>query len=152
MRSLHNFLKFRTVLIRAKNLYYRKIWGMDLHKSCRFSLSVKFDKTYPRGIHVGEESYIAFEVAVLSHDMTRGLYLDTHIGKRCFVGGRSIIMPGVHIGDGSIIGAGSVVTKDIPSYCIAVGNPAKVIKNKIQSGIYGRLEIADDNQKRLLKK
>ena len=39
-----------------------------------------------------------------------------------------IILPNVHIGKKSIIGAGSVVTKDIPEYCIAVGNPAKVIK------------------------
>lgn len=151
MRSLHQFLNFRKVLIRAKLLYFRKIWGMDLHKSCLFSLSAKFDKTYPRGIHVGEESYVAFDVAVLSHDMTRGLYLDTYIGKRCFIGGRSIIMPGVIIGDGVIIGAGSVVTKDIPSCCIAAGNPAKVIKENIQSGIYGRLFYADENQKRLLK-
>lgn len=39
-----------------------------------------------------------------------------------------IILPNVHIGKKSIIGAGSVVTKNIPDYCIAVGNPAKVIK------------------------
>jgi acetyltransferase-like isoleucine patch superfamily enzyme len=125
---------------------------MDLHESCSFSLSAKFDKTYPRGIHIGEESYIAFDVVVLSHDMTRGLYLDTRIGKRCFIGGRSIVMPGVHIGDGTIIGAGSVVTKDIPSNCIAAGNPAKVIKDNIQTGHFGRLQYADENQERLLKK
>lgn len=39
-----------------------------------------------------------------------------------------IVLPNVHIGKKSIIGAGSVVTKDIPEYCIAVGNPAKVVK------------------------
>lgn len=39
-----------------------------------------------------------------------------------------IILPNVHIGKKSIIGAGSVVTKKIPEFCIAVGNPAKVIK------------------------
>lgn len=39
-----------------------------------------------------------------------------------------LVLPNVHIGKKSIIGAGSVVTKDIPEYCIAVGNPAKVIK------------------------
>ena len=39
-------------------------------------------------------------------------------------------MPGVHIGDGAIIGANSVVVRDIPAYCIAVGNPCIVVKNR----------------------
>ena len=46
----------------------------------------------------------------------------------CWVGEKVIIMPGVTIGDRSIIGAGAIVTRDIPPYSIAVGNPAKVIK------------------------
>ena len=48
--------------------------------------------------------------------------------KKCHIGIGSIILPGVTIGEGSIIGAGSVVTKSIPSYTIAVGNPARVIR------------------------
>lgn len=51
-----------------------------------------------------------------------------HIGKGSLVGMESFIMPGVTIGDGAIIGAGSLVTKDIPSWTIATGRPAKVIK------------------------
>lgn len=50
------------------------------------------------------------------------------IGKNCWIGEKVIILPGVNIGDNSIIGAGSVVTKDIPPNCIAVGNPARIIK------------------------
>jgi len=50
------------------------------------------------------------------------------IGKDCWIGGNVTILPGVTIGDGSTIGAGSVVVKDIPPYCVAAGNPAKVIK------------------------
>ena len=50
------------------------------------------------------------------------------IGRNCWIGARVIILPGVTIGNFSIIGAGSVVTKDIPEYSIAVGNPAHVIK------------------------
>jgi chloramphenicol O-acetyltransferase type B len=41
---------------------------------------------------------------------------------------RSIIMPGVTIGEGAVVGAGSVVTKDVPPYSVVAGNPAKVIK------------------------
>jgi acetyltransferase-like isoleucine patch superfamily enzyme len=50
------------------------------------------------------------------------------IGKRCFIGAKSIILKGVTIGDYSVIGAGSVVTSNIPPYAIAAGNPAKVIR------------------------
>ena len=47
-----------------------------------------------------------------------------------WIGERVIILPGVHIGKGSIIGAGAVVAKDIPPYSIAVGNPARVIRSR----------------------
>jgi len=50
------------------------------------------------------------------------------IGNNVFVGARSIILKGVTIGERSIIGAGSVVSKDVPADCIVAGNPAKVIK------------------------
>jgi len=46
----------------------------------------------------------------------------------CWIGGSVIILPGVRIGKGSTVGAGSVVTKDIPPYSVAVGNPCKVRK------------------------
>jgi acetyltransferase-like isoleucine patch superfamily enzyme len=51
------------------------------------------------------------------------------IGNQVFIGARSIILKGVIIGDGAVIGAGSVVTSDIPDFSIAAGNPAKVIRN-----------------------
>jgi lipopolysaccharide O-acetyltransferase len=50
------------------------------------------------------------------------------IGNNCWIGDKVIILPGVKIGDGCVVGAGAVVTKDIPSYSIAVGNPAHIIK------------------------
>lgn len=51
------------------------------------------------------------------------------IGNNVWIGGNVVVMPGVHIGDNTIIGSGSVVTKDIPSDVIAAGNPCKVIRN-----------------------
>lgn len=50
-----------------------------------------------------------------------------------WIGGNTTILPGVYIGEGAVIGAGSVVTRDIPPYSIAVGNPARVIKRRVLS-------------------
>lgn len=50
------------------------------------------------------------------------------IGDNCWIGGNSVICPGVHIGSNVIIGAGSVVTRDIPDWSIAAGNPCRVIR------------------------
>ena len=52
------------------------------------------------------------------------------IGNDVWIGDRVMILPGVHIGDGAIVGAGSVVTHSIPAGAIAVGNPARVIRNR----------------------
>lgn len=51
-----------------------------------------------------------------------------HIGKNCWLGAGVIVMPGVTIGDNSVIGAGSIVTKDIPANVVAVGNPCRVLR------------------------
>jgi len=51
-----------------------------------------------------------------------------HIGKNCWLGSGSIVLPGVTIGDNVVIGAGSVVTRDIPSNVVAVGNPCRVLR------------------------
>lgn len=52
------------------------------------------------------------------------------IGDDVWIGARAIILPGVHIGSGAIVGAGAVVTKDVPEFAIVAGNPARVIKQR----------------------
>ena len=53
------------------------------------------------------------------------------IGRNCWIGENSRICKGVHIGEGAIIAANAVVTKDVPSFCIAAGNPARIVKTNI---------------------
>ncbi len=143
MRSLNQLLWLQRLLVKLRWLYFVKFWGMDIHPSTVMSLSVRLDKTYPKGVHIGPDSYLAFEVAVLAHDMPRGLYCDTYIGARCFIGARSIILPGVRIGDGSIVGSGSVVTRDVPPASIVAGNPARIIRRQIDTARLGRLRGAN---------
>ena len=54
--------------------------------------------------------------------------MPVHIGKNCWIGAGAIILPGVTIGDQVVVGAGSVVTKDLPSNVVAVGNPCQVVR------------------------
>lgn len=55
---------------------------------------------------------------------------DTVVGNDVWIGQNVTVMPGVHIGDGAIVGANSVVAKDVPPYCIAVGNPCRVVRKR----------------------
>ena len=54
--------------------------------------------------------------------------MPVHIGRNCWLGAGVIVMPGVTIGDNAVIGAGSIVTKDIPANVVAVGNPCRVLR------------------------
>lgn len=54
--------------------------------------------------------------------------MSVHIGKNCWLGSGVLVMPGVTIGDNTVIGAGSVVTRDIPANVVAVGNPCRVLR------------------------
>lgn len=53
---------------------------------------------------------------------------EIHVGEDCWIGGNAIVLPGIRIGNGAAIGAGSVVTKDVPPFHVAAGNPARVIR------------------------
>lgn len=148
-RGLNRLRGFRSLLVNARRLWCNKVWGMDIHPTAQFSLSAKFDRTFPIGVHVGPQSYIAFEARILAHDMTRGLYLHTRIGANCFIGGRSLILPGVEIGDNCVVGAGSVVTKSIPPRTLVAGNPARILASNIEVGPYGRFLTADLTESQL---
>lgn len=133
MFKRHWLLSLRLRVLALRRKYLVAYCGMDLHPTCNVSLKAVLDRNNPRGVHVGAYSYVAFEAVIMTHDMTRGLRTDTYIGERCFIGARAIIMPGIRVGDGSIVGAGSVVTRDVPPGSIAAGNPARVVRSGIRT-------------------
>jgi acetyltransferase-like isoleucine patch superfamily enzyme len=122
---------------------------MDIDPTVIMSTSAKFDTTFPAGVHIGSHTYVAFEARVLCHDRTRGLSLHTRVGRNCFIGGRSLIMPGVTIGDNCVVGAGSIVTKDVAARSVVAGNPARVIATDISVGEYGMFSTADEMESAL---
>lgn len=147
--SLTRLSTLRNLLTGARRRVFVSLMGMDIHPTVEMSLSAKPDFTFPKGVHIDEYTYVAFNVRILTHDRTRGLYTHTRIGKNCFIGGESLILPGITIGDNCVVGAGSVVTKDVPARSIVAGNPAQVIREDIEVGTYGRFLDADDTERRI---
>lgn len=86
-------------------------------------------------VQIGDNCQMAPNVSIYTaghpiHPLTRNSAYEYGkeivIGDNVWIGGNTVICPGVHIGSNVVIGAGSVVTKDIPDWCLAVGNPCKV--------------------------
>lgn len=88
------------------------------------------------GIEIGEGTLWSYNCAFISANHSKEDYTKhdianpIRIGRNVWIGANCVVLPGVQIGDNSVIGAGSVVVRDIPSDSIAVGNPCKVIKHK----------------------
>jgi acetyltransferase-like isoleucine patch superfamily enzyme len=99
---------------------------MRIHPTAQIHPTALIDRTWPRGIDIGAHCYIGEEAVVLTHDLTRGVYLDTKIGRGTFVGARAVILPGITIGENCIIMPGALVTKNMPDDSEALGNPATI--------------------------
>ena len=95
---------------------------------------VTFDTLYPEKIVVEEGVRVTKGVSILTHylDPQKGRYKagEVRIKRKVHIGWNAIICKPVTIGEGAIVGAGSVVTKDIPDYEVWAGNPARCIKKR----------------------
>lgn len=107
--------------------------GMKVGNNCSIQPGLIVDVSHCWLIEIGDNVVIAPHVYLLAHDTSTKKYTGyTRIGrinikKNAFIGARTMVMPGVTIGENSIIGANSVVIKSIPDNVVAAGNPAKVI-------------------------
>ena len=108
-------------------LVARKIWRCDIGRGTYAHPTALLDRTWPVGLHIGEECFIDEHAVILTHDYTRGLLVDTRIGDRCRIGARALIMPGITIGNDCHVHPGAMVNRDMPEGTVAVGNPAKIM-------------------------
>jgi acetyltransferase-like isoleucine patch superfamily enzyme len=132
-------VELRGFLLGLRTRYLNSVWGMNISHSARISLKAKLDFRNPKGIHIGDGSYLAFGSVILTHDMCRNIHKSVTIGKNCFIGANSILMPGVILGDSVIVGSGSVVTKSFTGNVIIAGNPAIIVKSGIKTRTLGIL-------------
>ena len=144
-------------------LYYRRFLASRAIKNCgknvNFERHARFSRSLSIGDYsgIGKDTYVPSDVTIGKYCMLGPeivFYTDNHNTDRtdipmcqqgfksprpivieddCWIGRRVIILPGVTIGRGSIVGAGAVVSKSIPPYSVAVGNPARVVKSRIST-------------------
>ena len=140
--------------------WLRGIYAKAIIKSMGKNVNIERNAVFSPGLSIGDNSGIGVNCEVygsvtIGHNVMMGpevvIYTRSHshdrtditmieqgfedekpvtIGNDVWIGRRVMLMPGVNIGNGVIIGAGAVVTKDVPDYCIVGGVPAKVIKER----------------------
>lgn len=142
----------------AKRL--RAFCARHMLTSCGENVNVERHARFGRGVTLGDRSGIGINASIgeqthIGSDVMMGpdcvIYTRNHrfdrldipmreqgygpvepveIGDDCWIGGRVTILPGVHVGNGTVIAAGAVVTKDVPPYAVVGGVPAKIIYNR----------------------
>ena len=139
---------------------FRGFWAKRILKECGKNVNVERNSVFGPGVSLGDNSGIGIDCELygpvtIGKNVMMGpevvIYTSGHkfdrtdipmmqqgptekepvvIGDDCWIGRRAMIMPGVTIGDGCVIAAGAVVTKDIPPYSVAGGVPARVIRTR----------------------
>lgn len=147
-----------TPIIGGYAKWLRKICGKLILKKCGKSVNIEQGAVFASSVSLGNNSGIGVNASIkgateIGDNVMMGphctIYSKNHafdrldipmreqglqeekpvvIGNDVWIGGHVILLPGVHVGNGAIIGAGAVVTKDVPEYAIVGGNPAKVIR------------------------
>jgi acetyltransferase-like isoleucine patch superfamily enzyme len=113
-------------------------WGGQIHLGRNIFLGPYVVIYGHGGVEIGDHCLISMHCCILSSNHTipnrnkiirhePDILLPTKIGRDCWLGAAVTVLGGVHIGDGCVIGAGAVVTKDLPPFSIAHGVPARVI-------------------------
>jgi acetyltransferase-like isoleucine patch superfamily enzyme len=134
MKAVRNFVFIQLARycpsLPVKNWIYRRVLGLKLGEHVSFALMVMVDVFFPERIHVGDNTIIGYNTTILTHEYLIKEYRlgDVRIGSHVMIGANCTILPGVTIGDHAVVGAGTVVHKDVEPYSFVAGNPLQVIR------------------------
>ncbi|WP_010647552.1 acyltransferase [Oceanobacillus massiliensis] len=125
-----------TPFLAMKNGLYRNFLHMKVGHETSFALMVMPDIMFPEKIKVGNNCVIGYNTTILAHEYLIKEYRigDVIIGDEVMVGANTTILPGIEIGDGAIVSAGTLVHKDVPSGAFVGGNPMRLIYTKEEMG------------------
>ncbi|MEH7275615.1 acyltransferase [Neobacillus vireti] len=121
-----------TPFLGVKNWLYRTFLGLKVGEQTSFALMVMLDVMFPEKISVGRNTVLGYNTTILAHEYLIKEYRlgPVDIGSEVMIGANSTILPGVTIGDGAIVSAGTLVHKDVPPGAFVGGNPMRVIYTK----------------------
>ncbi|MDL5024204.1 acyltransferase [Bacillus velezensis] len=133
LKVIKNFIIIQiaryTPFLSVKNWLYRTFLKMNVGKQTSFALMVMPDIMFPEKITVGKNSIIGYNTTILAHEYLIHEYRtgDVTIGDEVMIGANTTILPGVTIGSGAVVSAGTLVHKDVPAGAFVGGNPMQVI-------------------------
>ena len=136
------FLKLNGAIVGKRVVFYPGVWiapgrNLEIGDDVDLALNVLIETS--GGVTIGDRTLIGYGVKIFSsnhhvppnHGNIFGAgHSDSAvlIGKDVWLGANVIVLPGRTIGDGAVVGAGSIVTKDVPAFAIVAGNPAKFVR------------------------
>ncbi|MGQ4667609.1 DapH/DapD/GlmU-related protein [Metabacillus halosaccharovorans] len=121
-----------TPFLAIKNWLYRNFLHMKIGDQTSFALMVMLDVMFPEKISVGRNTVIGYNTTILAHEYLIKEYRlgDVQIGDEVMIGANTTILPGIKIGDGAVVSAGTLVHKDVPAGAFVGGNPMQIIYTK----------------------
>ncbi|MDN4072121.1 acyltransferase [Fictibacillus terranigra] len=121
-----------TPFLPVKNWICRTFLGMKVGEDTAVALMVMLDVMFPERISIGRNTVIGYNTTILAHEYLIREYRlgDVIIGDEVMIGANSTILPGVTIGNGAVVSAGTLVHKDVPEGAFVGGNPMQIIYTK----------------------
>ena len=150
------FLRLNGAKVGRRVIYYPRVWienGRNLVIEDDVDLAIGVIIVTPGGVHIGSRALIGYGTQILSTNHVippRGQRIfdsghrkaPIHIERDVWIGAHCVILPGVTIGEGAVVAAGSIVTRDVPQFSVVAGVPARVIRmrDEVDLGASGESE------------